>query len=120
MCLMKKLLMIVTMFSALISQAGAIHLSAGFSGTPFNKEEGSLSLGVKHFFFQDASSEYVGINALGLGLVSYKKNSVLASFTWFAIAPNPRWSFGVDIMAPIINHDAAPRGLLGFSVNFAL
>ena len=117
---MKKILMIVTMLSALISQAGAIHLSAGFSGTPFNKEEGSLSLGVKHFFFQDVSTKYVGINAVGLGLVSYKNNSVLASLTWLAIAPTPCWSFGIDVMAPIINHDESPRGLLGVSVNFAL
>jgi hypothetical protein len=115
---MKKLLFIITLALGLIGHCA--HLSLGYYSHPFREETRTVSLGVKHFFYEDFVENEVGAQLGGVGLTSGKNGSVMAILTPMAFSPEPYYGIGVDLVLPLINKDNYPSLLLGVSINFSL
>lgn len=111
---MKKFLLIL--LCPLLSFGSPVYLALGTHGKPFTSEQG-ISLGVKKFFYEDISKDYIGASIAGVGL-HYSKE-VMISFSALNFAPTPNYNFGVDLIAPIDNISRSSISL-GVSLNIKM
>lgn len=111
---MKTILLIL--LSPLLAYSSPLYLALGTHSKPFTTEQG-VSLGVKTFFYEDVSEDFVGASFLGVGM-HYSKEAMI-SFSAFNVAPTPNYNFGVDLIAPLGNISRSSISL-GVSLNIKM